>query len=300
MERTIFLGVNNAGVDALLLRKSEAIPAIAKSYGVSLERIAAIGDGAIDLPLLQVEGLGLAGAPANARDDVKKVVGAMPHGIITAGEVLDGFFEFYAHAKKQGITHIVSDRDGVLVSAGDHSRAEEFKQMARKMGKDGNPYVMVLTGSGVSQNSGFMEAYGLSKELSGNPGIEAHPYLVLAEGGAIHVNVLTGETMNLVDKLDQVLLAQLKGPFQDEVLARVEREVLPAFGLTWSEEYKDQTGKVYVPPKQSMVTLNVPRKFSDGTPDYRKSPEAERYRQAVVAIMREGAEELGISYEMLT
>lgn len=293
----IYISANTAAVDAAMATKDRAVIGLAEYHRIPLEQLAVIGDEVIDIPMLSIEGIGLAGAPANAQDKVKEAV-ERRQGYIANGKVLDGFLEFYSEARKRGITHIVSDKDGVLVKKGDLSRGHEFQALAMQMGNANNPYVSIVTGSGMEQNIDFMEKYGLNAGLAKNTEVQKFPYLLLAESGTIHVNVLTGETINYCEALDPVLLAKLKGEFEAAVKQRLEQEVFPVLRLGWSSEYNDQAEKIYIAPKQSMTTFNIPRKFRDGS-DYRGSENAALLRKAIAGIMAETAERLGMPYEML-
>lgn len=293
----IYISANTAAVDAAMVTKDRAVRGLAEYHKIPLEQLAVIGDEVIDIPMLTIEGIGLAGAPANAQDKVKEAVKAR-NGFLAQGKVLDGFLEFYEEARNRGITHIVSDRDGVLVRKGDLSRGNEFQSLALQMGTNNNPYVSILTGSGLEQNIEFMEKYGLNANLAENPEVQKFPYLLLAENGTIHANVLTGKTINYCEALDAVLLAKLKGEFEGTVIKRLEQEVFPMLNLAWSADYNDQAEKIYIAPKQSMSTFNIPRKFKDGS-DYRGSENAAILRKAIAGIMAETAEKLGMPYEML-
>ena len=115
METTrIYISANTAAVDAAMVTKDNAVRGLAEYHKIPLEQLAVIGDEVIDIPMLTIEGIGLAGAPANAQDKVKEAVKAR-NGFLAQSKVLDGFLEFYEEARSRGITHIVSDRDGVLV-----------------------------------------------------------------------------------------------------------------------------------------------------------------------------------------
>ncbi|MBU2637824.1 MAG: HAD hydrolase family protein [Nanoarchaeota archaeon] len=293
----IYISANTAAVDAAMVTKDRAVRGLAEYHKIPLEELAVIGDELIDIPMLSIEGIGLAGAPSNAQDKVKEAV-ERRKGFIAQSKVLDGFLEFYEEARSRGITHIVSDRDGVLVKKGDLSRGKEFQSLAMQMGNNNNPYVSILTGSGMEQNIGFMEKYGLNANLAKNQEVQRFPYLLLVENGTIHVNVLTGETINYCKSLNPYFLAKLKGEFEEIVRQKLEQEVFPTLNLEWSTEYADQAEKVYIAPKQSMSTFNIPRKFRDGS-DYRSSENAALLRKAIAGIMAETADKLGMPHTML-
>lgn len=293
----ITLCTDNAAVDAYILGKGHAVPVFAEQFGIPLRQIASIADGVKDLEFLETPGLGLIGAPVNAQRQVQERVAALG-GHVSALETFAAFTEFYEIAGSKGITHIISDRDGVLKD-GKHSWGAEFRELTRNMGTPGKPYVVVLTGSSLDQNLGFAREYGLDATFATNPAVQRHPYLLLVENGIIAYNVLTGETRNGVAKLNPALLGILRGPFEDEVLQRLRRDVLPAFGLRESRVYDDQRGAVYIAEKEAMVTLNIPREFADGREGYRKSDEATRLRKAILDTMIAAAKEVGVEYKVL-
>jgi hypothetical protein len=299
MNETIKLSRGNAGIDALILNKDRALEGIVEIRGIPIEKIGFIGDEVIDLPLLTTPGLGLVGAPSNAQDRVKAVVEEQTNGFVSSQKVYGGFLEFYGLARGKGLKLIISDKDGVLKHGGNTQWGDEFRNLVMKMGKDQRPYVCVLTGSSISQNQPFMEKYGLDSELGANPKIQEHPHLLLVENGAIHVNVLDGTTRNYVHEISPDLLEALKNDFEPKVRGRLEREVFPEFGFSYTEVYEDQKGKVYhAREKQSMVTFNVPRQFRGGN-EFRKSPESEGYRDNVIRVMESVVQELDLPYEKI-
>jgi len=298
MAETIKLIRGNAGIDATILTKQESVSGIVKYSGFSLEKIAAIGDEVGDLPILKKQGLGFIGAPANAQQPVINFIKNSGNGYFSSKEAFFGFVDFYNEAIKRKIKLVISDKDGVLKD-GDKTWGSDFATLAMKMGQGGNPYVVILTGSSYQQNLPFMKEYGLDNRLVNNSMIKDYPYLLLAESGAIHINVLTGETKNYVEEINPSLLKILKSEFEPKVKSKIEEKVLQECNLIWSDDYNDQKGKVYhSKDKLSMVTFNVPRYFSDGRP-YRKSPESEKFRDSVISIMVDVADELKIPYESI-
>ncbi len=298
MDRNIKIMANNAAVDAAIITKDECFPGLVDRFGIPLEKIAVIGDEKIDLPMLSISGLGFIGAPANAQSEVREYVSGHG-GHVSGSEAYNGFEDFYAQCRDRGIELIVSDKDGVLKQGGDISGGPRFSKLALDMGNDGNPYVTVLTGSSLAVNQEFRTAYGLDERLLSNSAVVDHPYLLLVESGAIHVNVLDGGTENYVHEIEPDLLSALKGDFETRVAGRIESEIFPEFGFRWSAEYGDQQAAIFHDTnKQSMVTFNVPRQRADGQP-FRKTDDAGRYREGVVGIMKEEADGLGLGYEVL-
>jgi 3-deoxy-D-manno-octulosonate 8-phosphate phosphatase KdsC-like HAD superfamily phosphatase len=290
----IYLNIDKSGIDAMIMKKDVAVQAFAKTYGVSLGRIAVIGDGNQDIAFLATPGVGLVGCPANAKQKVREYVQSVG-GYVANGCCLDGFFEFKDLAKEKGIEVIISDKDGVLVDAGNLGRADEFR--SKMIETRGSSSLTILTGSAVEQNLRFLAAYGLDERLKQDSG--AMPYVLLAENGAIHMHAWDrSKDLNYVERIDQELLAVLKGQFEATVRSRIEQEVLPCFNFSWSRQYNDQDCKVYVPRKESMVTVNVPR--SDGMGEgFRSTQRAESFRWKVYEIMEQVAEDIGIETELL-
>lgn len=293
----IQIAVSTSAVDAYILSKDKAVEIVAKEFGVSIDEVATIGDGTNDLPMLTMPGLGLAGAPSNALDQVKEVIQGLDNGFISEFSHYDGFRDFYQRAADQGIKLIVSDRDGVLKGGGDMQWGEEFRELALEMGGD-NPFVMILTGSTIHQNLPFMKEYGLDERLAANPYVQENPYLVMMENGALKMNVLNGELRDYIAELDVNLLAALRLTFMPIVKERLEEEVFSDFGLEWSKDSEDKSQRInHVEEKLSMVTFDMPRTFLDGKP-YRDSESADRLRERMVGIMVEVAEELELPYEL--
>jgi len=291
----VTLVTDNAAVDAYILGKDDAALAFSTGEGIPLGQIAAIADGVKDVPLLTTPGLGFAGAPTNAQIkggiDVKEQVLSVG-GFVSKHPAFHGFAEFYHRCTERGIQIIITDKDGVIVD-GDTKYGREFQELIAQRG----PRVLVLTGSSAGQNfypekpgkSSFMQMYGLDE--------------VLAENGAVHV-FRHGDgyrTVNYSYTLQPDLLAILKGPFEKQVRRKLP-EILVHYSLRLSEDYGDQNGAVFIPPvgsqweKVAMFSINVPRKTADGSLEYRKLPEAERFRQDVLSLMIETASDIGMSY----
>ncbi|MDD5193530.1 MAG: HAD hydrolase family protein [Candidatus Nanoarchaeia archaeon] len=299
MSNLIYLIANNAAVDAVMITKAQAIDGIRNKHGFSLEQVATVGDEIVDIPMLEIAGLGRIGTVANAQQRVIKFVQSKRQGYVSNQRVYDGFRDFYDVCKQQGIRLIVTDKDGVLKDGGDVHWGGEYAKLALVMGLDGNPISTILTGSGLKDNIKFMKQYGLDKRLEQNIVLKENPYLLLAENGAIHVNVITGETQNYCSELDRELLTALKGPFETEVAKRIQNEVLPEFGFVIGYDHDKQKGIVYHNiEKQAGVTFNVPREDNSGAP-FRKTPEAQMLREREIDIMQQVADGLGIPYQVL-
>ena len=299
MSDKIILIANNAAVDAVMITKAEAIDGIRNKYGFSLGEIAAIGDEIGDIPMLEIPGLGNIGTVANAQQSVIDFVASRENGYVSMLSVFDGFMEFYNRCRDRGSKLIVTDKDGVLKEGNNVQWGQQYAKLAMQMGNEGNPYCIVLTGSAISQNEEFRLQYGLDERLIENKAVRNNPFLLLVENGAIHVNVITGETENYCHKLNTDLLSALKGPFEDEVARRIQEEILPEFDFRMSYSYDEQTGMVYhIREKQAGVCFNIPREDNKGKP-FRKTSDAQRLREREIEIMSEVARNLGIDHIIL-
>lgn len=299
MGNTLYFMANNAAVDAVMITKAEAIDGIRETYGLSIDKVAAIGDEIIDLPMLGISGLGKIGTVANAQAKVIDYVSSMVNGHVSKQSVYDGFLEFYKICQESGIRLIVTDRDGVIKEADNVQWGPLYAELAMKMGNEGYPYCTILTGSALSQNEKFRHQYGLDERLIGNVYVKENPYLLIVENGAIHVNVITGETKNYCSRLNLSLLGALKGPFESEVARRIQAEILPQFGLSMSYSYEDQAGKVYhIIDKQAGVTFNIPRTDKAGN-QFRKTLAAQSLRDMEIEVMCDVASNLGMNYTIL-
>jgi len=294
----VFLSASTDAVDAALICKDRVVRDFSAISGTPLEALGAIGDSSNDLPFLLIDGLGLTGAPRNAQEAVRSALRNRTNGIVTRNEFFNGFMEFYRLARKRHISHVFADRDGVLIWNDENSHAARLHDVFEHMGLEGNPFIFILTGSSYEQNVAFLEAYGIGRTLLCNPCIRAHPYVLLAENGAVQFDVISGRCREFSGTVDPTLLHSLKSDFQSQVLRAVEEQVLPAFGLSWSDNPGDQVEKVYVPNKRTMVTINLPRAFRDGT-DYRRSPTGDRLRIALLSAMVHAAKSLNLPYTRL-
>ena len=286
----------SASVEASIMTKDLAVKAISLQTGYSFAEMAVVGDDLNDIPMLTLEGIALAGAPSNANHKVRAVLNSQPNGYVSDFEVCDGFFDIYRHATDLGVKVLVTDRDGVLKSGSRVHWGSEFGELAKKMGGS-LPYVFVVTSSSKTQNDKFREEYCLDERLAVNLHVRNNPWLLFAEGGAVQVNVLTGNIRNYARQLSPELIEKMKGPFESAVKDIIDSN-LPLFGLTWTQDYDNQNGMVYhVTDKIAMVCFNVPRTFRNCATTYRTSPESEAYRDMVTQAMIETAERLNIPYD---
>jgi predicted mannosyl-3-phosphoglycerate phosphatase (HAD superfamily) len=294
----LFLYAGVDAVDAAVFTKDMGALTFIRTHRLLPHTCAAIGDGIGDLPLLSIEGLGMVGAPSNAQSQVKEFVLNHPAGVLTDHEVLEGFLEFYETAKRNGISHIFADRDGVL--KGHTSQRENYQELQnriREMGSSQHPLIVILTGSGYEQNVEFISEAGLDSACLENAVCRSQPFLLLAENGAIAMNIATAE-YRIVHDIAEHELRYLQEEFKPRLLERVGDSVLPRYGLRWSHSQSEQDSQIFLPPKRAMVTLNIPRS-KNGNSRYRLSEEAVRLRADLLNVFVEIADNLGLPYRVI-
>lgn len=296
--KCIYFSSSTDAVDAALLTKDSALKRFALDMGIPLSHIAGIGDSASDIPFLKLPNLGLVGAPNNAQLIVKQMLGTFERAYIANKDFLDGFLDFYEHCLEAGIKYVFADRDGVLIWKEDLPEKRQLREIIECMGQGGRPFIIILTGSSYEQNLDFMLKYKINSDLAMNARIRENPYIIYAENGAVQINILNGSIRNYDELLDKEFLRKLKTDFSDALLRSVEKEVLPIFELEFSKEHSNQHSKIYLPPKRTMVTLNIPRTHH-GIADYRRNPESNHLREAILREMVEVARDLGLPYEVL-
>jgi hypothetical protein len=294
----VYFSAGADAVDAALITKDSALKSFASEMGVPLSRIAAIGDSANDVPLIKIPNLGLVGAPNNAQIIVKQTLATIERSYVSNKDFLEGFVDFYARCLDSGIQYVFADRDGVLIWKEDLAEKSHLKQIVECMGREGRPFIIVITGSSYEQNVDFMRNYRLNSGLASNEKIRQNPYVIYAENGATQINILDSSIRDNIELCDTNLLRVLKSNFLDALLSNLENRVLPKFKLAFSRELSDQRSKIYLPLKRTMVTLNIPRTH-DGIKDYRLSPEAAHLRDAILREMELVAQDLGLPYEIL-
>jgi len=294
----IYLSASTDAVDASLVTKDLAIRSFASSTGTPLSRVAGIGDSANDLPFLRISGLGLVGAPSNAQAAVKQALKAIPGSYISTKSVLDGFLDFYARCRDEGIEVVFTDRDGVLTWNEDGGARARLRQLLERMGQNGRPFIIILTGSSYEQNMDFMRHFQLDASLGANPRIRQNPYIIYAENGAVQIDILGASTRNYAAALDSHLLDALTRDFLRSLVRHIREKILPAYRLGLSNNRLDLRSKLYLPPKTTMVTVDLPRAHV-GVKDYRQSPASDALRQALLREMAITAQELHLPYEVL-
>ena len=275
---TLFISTTESAIDCALYTKGMAVLDHAKEKEFDLSKVAAIGDGANDLPFLALEGLCLAGCPANADEAVKAAVLARG-GFVSKFEVYLGFLDFSAQCLQRGVEAIYTDRDQTILDKEEFPGALGLATSLRYSGDSGSPFIYVLTGAGQAENKDFIEVINSFYDLEENKFIAADPHIILSENGGVRVNVLNpSESVNMVQKKNPELLAKVLGPFRNSLVKRLESEIAPKFNLGVTYDYGNQKGNAYIATKQTMVSVNVPRSYADGKP-YRNTADAGNYRQ---------------------
>ncbi|MBI3448898.1 MAG: HAD hydrolase family protein [Acidobacteria bacterium] len=294
----LYFSAGTDAVDAALITKATALQAFALNNRIPLGRIAAIGDSSNDIPLLSIPRLGLAGAPANAQSSVKRVLSTIKRAFISEKSVLAGFAEFYAQCEESGIQYVFADRDGVLVWSWRQAEKRRLRLLFARMGLEGRPFIIVITGSSYEQNVEFMREYRLDSSLSKNRRIRERPCLIYAENGALQVNILNQRVRKYSDALDKGLLRVLKNDFRETLLQKLEQQLLPKYSLEFSRVPSNRRSTLSLIPKQTMVTLNLPKRHLSAL-EYRYSAESDRLRVAILEEMASTAHQLGLPYEIL-
>lgn len=282
----VFISCSTDAVDGAFFNKKQALLGVSQILDVGLEAIAFIGDGNNDLPALQLTELGLAGCPNNAQHRVKEVVETHKNGVISHLSYLDAFQYFYDLSKERDLRLLVSDRDGlILTDLGDFD-VDNFIRVIDKVGRNGCPELRVLTGASVDQNRSIFCTEKLKRSVQRNEAISANPYIILAENGAIELNVLTGEFRfsRMFSELSGKVTANL-GKVEKLFKSELEKSVTP-YLLTLSKYSVGQIGaKVEVVRKQTMLTVDVPTGVMDGK-IFKHTPEADRFRNMVKLAMQ--------------
>jgi hypothetical protein len=299
MAEPVYLSASADAVDAALVTKAHAVHAFASTSKVPVSKIGAIGDSVNDLPFLTIPDLGLIGAPLNAQPSVRSTITLLKNSIQLSSSFLDAFLEFYTEAEQRKILYIFTDKDGVL-SWKDHKPEyiSALNAVFCTAGLGTHPFVFILTGSSSEQNIHFVRSVGLYTTFAHNPKVREHPFLLLAENGTVQINVLTGEIWENRKLIDPSLLGWLKGPFERQLIAIVEKEILPRFHLSWSASANDQVESVWIPKKRTMVTVNIPKTFRDGH-DYRMSMQGKEFGLAVLDCMVRLTQASGVPYTIL-
>lgn len=285
---TIFFSVGLDAIDAALITKDRAVANFALSRGIPIEKIAAIGDSANDLPFLAINGLACRGAPLNAQAKVKEVLKQYANAFIASKNCFEGFEQFYERCMACQVKYIFSDRDGVILCNREDTPMDRFHRIISDIGIGTKPVLKILTGSSYEQNLQFIEAYSIREAVYSNKRVREDPYLILAENGAVEIDVISGNFKLSKDIFDVSLLSWLMNRFKLTLFERIESEVFHRFGLSWSNDSDDIIGKVQAPQKRTMVTIDIPQLTIDGQ-DFRGSGHGSRFGMAVLDIMKEVA-----------
>ena len=294
----VALSVATDAVDASALTKGSALARFASERGLDLAQVAAIGDSTTDLTFMEVPGLALAGAPANAQPRVIDAVRRMRNGVALKGEVLDGFEEFYEMCASRGVKLVVSDKDGVLVAHASVAPSPRLQRLFASMGSTGRPAIVVLTGASEANNRAFLDGSGVAAVLAANAWARRVGAVLLAENGTVHIDPAGPSAVVRWDWVDQPTTRLLQGPFRQQLRLRLESDVLPSLGMRVSDDHSDQASKVFMPPKRTMVTCNIPRSHGR-IEDFRRHPASDELRDRVLEAMVWTARVVGLPYRVV-
>ena len=278
----IYLSASTDAVDAALITKRDALVSLSNENSMSLSQIAAIGDSQNDLPFLEIEGIGLVGAPSNAQKLVKNRLKYKNNYQPIKGSVFEGFYEFYMHAYELGIKYIFADRDGVLIwKDSEEKHAQYLKKLLINPDFPKFPKIYVLTGSSVEQNQSFISQFDLNNSNSAHVEIRNNPYTILAENGSIFMNILTGECKEAPSIAVNSKILKTLNSYKEDAVEEISKDILPKYNLSYSFDHDDQVKKIYIPNKKYMLTLNIPKYFDNGD-DYRASRLSDELRESIV------------------
>jgi len=295
----IKISVATDAIDAAVVTKDEAVSRFAKRSKLPIYGLAAIGDSSNDLPFLELNGLLLAGCPANAQTRVKRALASKKNGFISTSTYLDGFMDFYERAAALGARVVISDRDGVLLSETGELDKSRICDLLGRIGINNRPMLKILTGSSYSQNACLLVDSGIPEVAANNLALVSDPFLILAENGSVPINVITREQRLDVDIAALEPTIQLmRGRFLRALIEELKRSVLGRFGLELTCDANPRADKVYIPQKNTMVTVDVPRVCGADT-RFRTSPESDLFRDAVVEAMRKCAEASGLLIHLI-
>src|SRR3989338_6564726 len=186
---TLFISATDSAIDCALYAKGMALTDHASEHDFNLHHVAAIGDGANDLPFMMLDNLGFIGCPANSDASVKAAV--LARGVfVSKFEVYLGFLDFSAQCLQRGVEAIYTDRDQTILDKEEFPGALGLATSLRYSGDSGSPFIYVLTGAGQAENKDFIEVINSFYDLEENKFIAADPHIILSENGGVRVNVL--------------------------------------------------------------------------------------------------------------
>jgi hypothetical protein len=293
----IYISSNTDAVDISLHTKEGVFAKTVAGYKKQNRVVAGIGDGKNDLPFLLHPQLDFIGAPANAQEEVKQLIGQRPDAYISPGTFLDGFMDFYQVCKKRGVDYIFSDRDGIFLGSNNTEDPGRIYELFLHMGEPGNPVVHILTGSSYEQNTGFIRDYRIMEALLANTTI-TQPYYLYAENGALQIDCRTGTYEIDPTLYNEAFLSQLKQSVFPRIIEAIDTTLLKKYGLSWSSGMQDQVEKLYIPEKHTMLTINIPKQYRDGT-DYHHSTDAAALRTDLTECIRTLLEQQTLTYKIL-
>lgn len=293
----LYLSASPHAVDASLVSKDIAVIRYSQENGIPLHQVAAIGDGANDLPFLSIPDLAIIGCPGNAQNKIKNYLKDRQNSFISKRDGFEGFKEFYDICSQSCISTVFSDRDGVIINKGYNEKfANELDDIFTKSFMLENPSLKILTGSSYDQN--IMIVKIASHRKYARRYSYADPFLVLAENGSIQINVFDGSIKKLANVLNVDYLHWLKSEFQTEFVNSVNKTILHKYDLAWSKNHIDFIEALYIPKKTTMVTIDLPRFTKDGK-DYGKTIKGKSLSKELLEIMEDIAIRNNLIYKIL-
>jgi len=225
---------------------------VASFNGLPLKEIAVIGDGANDMGMLSIEGIGLAGTVRNGQPAVKALVASQSNGFIASAEAVTGVNEFLSECVLLRIKRVIADRDGVLRYRCDQAEHAALAALISRFDSSGIG-LDILTGSSIEQNMAFIRDSGIVDLVSSSKvDLRIH-----AENGAIELDPRT-KISSLAKGLDYEPSSTLIASLTTAVLAEITDTVLHRFNLAWGRGEATPTTLVSV-PKRAMVTIDTPK-----------------------------------------
>lgn len=298
MNNLIYISSNTDAVDISLHTKELVFARTVQGLNKEKLLIAGIGDGKNDLPFLLHPQLNFIGAPANAQQEVKQQISHLPNAHISDKNFLDGFIDLYGKCQSQGIHYIFSDRDGIFLGSNDIRDPDRIYDLFLHMGGSGEPVVYIVTGSSYEQNIGFIRDSRIMDALLANTAIAGQPYYLYAENGAVRIDCRTAAYQIDDTLFDPAFLSQIKQSVFPRIIECIAGNLMEKYSLSWSNNMQDQVEKLYIPEKHTMLTINIPKKYRDGT-DYHLSDDAASLRTDLTECVKIVLEQDTLAYKIL-
>ena len=249
---TAVLAVNRHSIDVYSHPKETTVRQIAAFMGLRLSELGVIGDGANDIGMLSIEGIGAAATVHNGQPEVKKLVASLPNGFSASAEAVAGVSEFLKECVSRRIKRVIADRDGVLRYRCDGQERDALIELIRKFNAAGIG-IDILTGSSVEQNVFFLQDSGIAAELACS-NVDLRIY---AENGVVEIDPRT-KSVAFVGGDECEWFLPLIPSLTTAILAEITDTVLHRFNVSWGSGEAGPTTLVSV-PKLAMVTIDTPK-----------------------------------------